>query len=178
MTTKTLETIYFSGILPSVLYCIVIWGSSSRVPEVNKIHIRAARFIKKLPKRLPDEVILQQANWKPIEFYYKRAIACKAYKIYHGISPTPLHNLIVKSNTRSTRNKYKVNLPTFRYSLFKRSFTYRAANVWNNLQNEIREKPSFDTYKKALKDQNVLQRITFGSLATGKAINSTNFIYY
>jgi len=122
MTTKTLETIYFSGILPSVLYCIVIWGSSSRVSAVNKIHIRAARFIKKLPKRLPDKVILQPANWKPIEFYDKRAIASKACKIYHGISPTPLHNLIAKSNTRATRNKFKLNLPTFKYSLFKRSF--------------------------------------------------------
>ena len=62
LSPKTLESIYFSGILPSVLYCISIWGSSSRLSEVNKIHVRAACFIKKLSKKIPDEDILSKAN--------------------------------------------------------------------------------------------------------------------
>ena len=51
-STKTLETIYNHGILPSVLYAILIWGSSSSISEVNKTHIRPARYVKKVKRTL------------------------------------------------------------------------------------------------------------------------------
>ena len=165
LSPKTLESIYFSGILLSVLYCISIWGSSSRLSEVNKIHVRAARFIKKLSKK----------NWKPIAFYYKRAVACKAYTIYNGLSPSLLQNLLSKSNTRATRNKLKVNHPSFKYSLFKNSFTYRASVIWNNLPNNVRDSTSFNAFKYSLRDINILNKITFGSIARAP---DSNYIYY
>ena len=91
MSKDILKTIYFQGILPSALYSILIWGNSNHITDVNKIHIRAGRFIMKVSKNTPDNFVLQQINWKPIEFYYKRSIACKAYKIYNGILPIPIH---------------------------------------------------------------------------------------
>ena len=87
MSKSTLRAIYFQGILPSVIYGIVIWGSSTRLSGVNKIHTKAARFIMKIRKHIPDDQDLQMCNWKPIDFYYKRALACKAYKIYKRESP-------------------------------------------------------------------------------------------
>ena len=89
-----ISVFYFSDIFPSVLYCIVIWGSLSHIAEV---HIHATRFIKKIPKKIPDNFILPRANWKLIEICYKRAIDCKAYKIYY------------------TKKIFKANLPTFTF---------------------------------------------------------------
>ena len=65
--TKTLELIYFSVILPSALYCIVVWGNSSRFHEVNKIYAKAARFIKWLPKKMfhhKKATIILHLCWK------------------------------------------------------------------------------------------------------------------
>ena len=104
-STKTLDWIYFSGILPSALYCIVVWGNSSGLDEVNKIHAKAARFIKRMPKKMIDKEALQTAGWKSIGFHHKKDVACKAYKIYYGHFPPLLKRLLKQNNLPSTRNK-------------------------------------------------------------------------
>ena len=90
MSKETLSTIYFQGILPSAIYRILIWGGSNHLEDVNKLHIKAARFVMRIKKSVPDNDILRRVKWKPIEYYYKRSIACKVFKIYHGLSPKPL----------------------------------------------------------------------------------------
>ena len=176
-STKTIESIYFSGILPSALYCIVVWGNSSRLHEVNKIHAKAARFIKRLPKKMTDDEALQTASWKSIGFHHKKAIACKAYKIYYGLSPPLLKSLLKQNNLRSTRNKYKVLQPTFKSNHYKRYFSYRASVVWNNISNEIRSKTSIGSFKFSLKKcSREIESISFGSIP--KIPYSSEFFYY
>ena len=176
MSTETLKTIYFQGILPSVLYGILIWGCSN-LSNINTIHIRAARFIMKIKKNTSDAEVLRIANWKPMEFYYKKSIACKCYKIYNNLSPPLLQTLIEKSETRLTRNQFKLDVPRYRYARFKKSFTYRAPNVWNNLPNATREKSSFDLFKKWLKESD-LSKIKFGMSGTGRSAYNNEYIYY
>ena len=66
MPKSTLSTIYFQGILPSVLYVILIWGNCSNalISTIENIHIRAARFIHRIKKTVPDIYVLSQAKWK------------------------------------------------------------------------------------------------------------------
>ena len=78
-----------------------------------------------------------------------------------------LERLITKSQTRTTRNLFKVNIQ-FKHVLFKKSFAYRASNTWNNLPNAIREKPSVKGFRNSLNEK-LLEKITFGSLATGRS---------
>ena len=177
MSTNVLNTIYFQGILPAALYSILIWGSSTHLPDVNKIHIKAARFIMKIKKDIPDHMVLQHAGWKPIDHYYKRSLACKAYKIYNGLSPDPLNCLLTKSHARKNRNLFKTELPKFNYVPFKKSFRYRGSNVWNVLSNDLRGKPTFESFKNQLRKED-LGKITFGSLATGKAKYHNDFLYF
>ena len=79
----------------------VIWDSSNRITEIN--NICAPHFIKSYI--YTRKYLMNKANWKPIEFYYKQV----NYKVCYGLSSPPLCNLIVKSNTRSTKNKHKLN---------------------------------------------------------------------
>ena len=97
MSQGTLKTIYFQGILPSALYGIIIWGSSSNLNVLNDIHIRAARYVMKIKKSVPKDRVMQICNWNSMEHYYKKSIACKIYKIYNDQSPPLLRNLIKKS---------------------------------------------------------------------------------
>ena len=96
MSKDTLKTIYFQGILPSAIYSILIWGSSNHLSDVNKIHIKAAHFIMKIKKNVSDNLVLNLAKWKPIDFYYKKALACKTFKIFNELSPDFLSSLISK----------------------------------------------------------------------------------
>ena len=181
MSKKTLLTIYFQGILPAVIYGILIWGNCAPnlMSSIEKIHIRAARFIQHIKSTVPDTDVLEKANWKPIIYYYKRSIACKTYKVYNNLS-SPLLNILIKKScsTRSTRNSLRLELPSFKYVSYKRSFNFRATNIWNNLPIEIRTKPTFAAFKLALKKSNALDMINFGTNQIGKALCYKDSIYY
>ena len=176
----TLRTIYNTGILPSVLYGILIWGNAADhlINDIERIHIKAARFVERISKSIPDSEVLNVANWKPINFYYKKHLACKTYKIYNGLSPLLLQKFISKSTTRTTRNKLKINQPLFQSVAFKRSFAYRAAIVWNNITTSIREKSSVDCFKLALSRSNDIGKINFGQNSTARARDPENYLYY
>ena len=67
----TLSTIYHRGILPSVLSNC----SPTIMERLEKVHTRAARYINKVKKSVPDNLILQHAGWCPLTTYYKRSLA-------------------------------------------------------------------------------------------------------
>jgi hypothetical protein len=81
-----LQEIYFKGVLPSVLYAIPVWGncSPSLMEEINSIHVKAARFVRKVKKSVIDHDVLTKADWHPICWYYKRRVACIIYQLYHN----------------------------------------------------------------------------------------------
>ena len=163
MPKTTLLSIYNQGILPSVLYAIVIWGncSPSLMLTIEKVHIRAARFVFRLKKSIPDNEVLQTVNWKQITHYYKRTLANKAFKIYNNLTSPLLAELMKKSNFRATRNAFKIDVPSFKYVDFKKSFQYRIAIIWNNIPNKIREK-SYESFKNDIKkNPTVLDKISF-----------------
>ena len=179
MPKSTLSSIYFQGILPSALYGILIWGncSSALMASIERIHIRAARFIHRVKKSTPEIRVLQSVGWKPILHYYKRSLACKTYNIYNHLVSPLLFDLITKSSSRSTRNTQRLNIPSFRFVDYKRSYKYRAANIWNNIPSTIREKPSFDSFKAALKRTDALDKINFTTNQTGRSLLHEEYIY-
>lgn len=180
MSKNILHTIYFQGILPSVLYCIIIWGNCSNylMESIERIHIQAARFINRVKKNVTDNYVLQNCNWKTITYYYKRSIACKTYKIFNKLSSPILERYINKANSnQSTRNKQRLTLPNFKNTAYKNSFSYRSPIVWNNIPNNIREKPSIDSFKLSLSSE-ILDQINFGTNSTGRAREHSDFIYF
>ena len=177
----TLLAIYHQGILPSVLYGISIWGncSPSVMKNLEKIHNRAARFIHRVKKSVPDNLVLQQTGWIPLTTYYKRALACKTYKIINKLSPPLLEDLVTKSTSiRTTRNSLKIDPPPFRYVDYKRSFRYRAAHIWNNIPISVREQKSYGAFKSGLKKSDALEKVIFTKNYAGKAPNYKDYIYY
>ena len=56
---------YYTVILPSVKYGIILWGSctnSDLVNSVNSLHCRAARIIFNLPRHMPSTEVLTYAQ--------------------------------------------------------------------------------------------------------------------
>ena len=70
LPTNTLETIYFKGILPSMTYGISVWGNCSiaKMEKFEKVHLRAARIVHKIPKEIHEHEVLQSVKWMPISY--------------------------------------------------------------------------------------------------------------
>lgn len=79
---STLDSIYFKGILPSVTYCISLWGSSNLLADLEDSHIRAARLIHKISTNIPKHEVLSIAKWTSIHYMYKRRLACIACRSF------------------------------------------------------------------------------------------------
>ena len=56
LPTSTLETIYFTSIVPTITYCSLVWGTSkpSLMNELEHIHARAAK-----PRDISDQDALE-----------------------------------------------------------------------------------------------------------------------
>ena len=60
-----LNTVYLQGILPSAMYGLSIWGNGSKmhIEKLEDLHRKAARFIHRIKKNVPDDEVLQTAGW-------------------------------------------------------------------------------------------------------------------
>ena len=100
----------FSGKIKKTISNEIITGiydlhylPSTIMARLDKVYIRAARFINKVKKSVPDNLILQHIGWCPLTTYYKRSLACKTWKILNNLSSPLLYDLITKK--KSTREK-------------------------------------------------------------------------
>ena len=176
---EVLEKIYFQGILPSCTYGMAIWGTGPSLEPIETVHKRAAKIIHKLPKSTPAEIILEKANWKTVDYIYKRRVACLTHKIYNNKCPNALKGLVIKTKSqRSSRNCYKVDLTRSKTNVGRNCFMHRAALIWNRLPPFITAQENYETFKSLLSEQGkILDSISFGQSST-ISFTDSNFIYF
>ena len=98
LPSKVLETIYLTGILPGSPYGLSVWGkcSSTQMEHLEKVHRRVARIIHKIPRGADNTDVVQKANWKSIQYMYKRNVICLTHKAYYGNCLDEISNIIEK----------------------------------------------------------------------------------
>ena len=141
LPSKVLEIIYFKGILSGSTYGVSVWGncSSTKMEHLEKIRRRAARLIHKIPRRTDNKDVLQKANWKSIQYMYKRNVICLTHKTYYSNCPDEISNIIEKSgNIRNMRDNLKLNLPRPKTEEGKKTFKYRSTLLWNLLPESVK----------------------------------------
>lgn len=76
LPTRTLETIYFSSIVPTITYCSLVWGTSklSLMNKLEHIHARAAKSIHRLPQDIPDQDPSEKTGWEPLLYKYQKKL--------------------------------------------------------------------------------------------------------
>ena len=149
--------------------------TKSNIDQLHKLHQKAARYVKRFNKKVPDDQVLSVAGWKSFDLMYKQQIACLTYKLYTNNLPEPLS--VWKSHTRnqrSLRNRHRVDLPKFNKISYKKSWAYRSAMIWNQLSNNCTEATSLSIFKSKLKKE--LNTLSFcPGIVRGR---DENFIYY
>ena len=136
LPTTQLEDFYFKVIMPSVTYGLSLWGSCNKthINNLEKLHIRAARIIHRLPWDANSEEVLALTKWDTIATMYKRRLAELVYKVVKNLVPDELTNLFRrKTSTYRLRREKSLALLRPETNVLRDSIAYRGALLWNTL---------------------------------------------
>ena len=156
LPSSVLEKIYFKGIVPSITYCIAIWGSCSpsTFNILEHLHLKAAKLIHKLPSETSDTDVLDLVKWKPLAYIYKRRIASIMYQVYHNSLPDQFSALFETRNINTSYTLRRINyFSHVRYNsnIGRNSVRYRGPIVWNFIPKAIKDASSYKLFKQKLR---------------------------
>lgn len=180
LCTSILETFYYRIVIPSVLYGIAIWGSGSKLKDLEMIHIRAARLIHKIPNSFGDNDVLSKVGWMPLEYFYKLRILTITYNAYYNLGLREINCLVTKnSNSYNLRKSLNVVLNRPKTELGRRSFAHRSAVAWNALPDNVKDSPNLSIFKYNLKQsKQTVMNINFEKGGNVIQNMKPNFHYY
>ena len=85
--------------------------------------------------------------------YFRYAVM--TFKCMNNLAPKYLCDMFEKRScihNRSTRNCNSIQIPLFKTTSGQRSFAFRGASIWNNLDTKLKKCTSLKTFKSQLKD--------------------------
>ena len=181
-STQVLTSIYLKGILPSVIFSILIWGNCcpNLFNKIEKIHILATRYVNRIKKSVPDHRVLSIAKWKDLSWHYKRRLAIMTFQATNDLAPPRINEMVtVRTNqNHHLRNNSLMVVPNFKHTRYKKSFKYRSATMWNALPSNVKNAKNVNEFKKLLNTSNILDKISFGQSGTSLSRDPEHFLYY
>eukprot|EP00112_Aurelia_sp_Birch-Aquarium-sp1_P000026 Seg1000.5 transcript_id=Seg1000.5/GoldUCD/mRNA.D3Y31 product="putative RNA-directed DNA polymerase from transposon BS" pseudo=true protein_id=Seg1000.5/GoldUCD/D3Y31 len=174
------EEIYFKTIIAAISYGMIVWWtcSSAHTADLERIHVRAARIIHRLPRDIPDEEILRLAKWDRLDYIYKRMILSIMHKVYQQTAPEALERHFSRKLTRS-RDNLSFELPRCSREIGRTSVRWRGPLLWNTLPINLRSIKGKDTFKNQLKSMKEhLNAVSFNKEACLIQKKQRDFIYY
>ena len=78
------------------------------------------------------------------------------YKCFKGLAHKHLEDKLTKRSSihaRPTRKRDLLHIPLHRTASGQRTFAYRGTSIWNNLDNDIKQCVSLQSFKQAIKGQ-------------------------
>ena len=149
-------TIVISLAFGKLFYCSSVWASTTKknMARLQKVQNFAAGIV--TGGRMYDHItpMLKELHWLPVAKQLEVRDTLMAFKCMKRLAPPSLCNKFTtrsQVHTRNTRNKDKFNIPFFRSATGRRSFSYRAAQLWNNLPENLTNIESFNVFKTAIK---------------------------
>ena len=119
------------------------------------VHNSAARVLTRPKPWEPITPILARLHWLPVKSRITYKVLLLTYKSHHGLAPQYLSDLLHQPATRRRlRSTGKGLLATPRTDLRTfgdRAFSVAAPTLWNSLPKDIRDSPTLDIFKTALK---------------------------
>ena len=147
---------YNAYILPCIDYCLTIWGNTAKtnLERIHKLQKCAARVILDAPPDCPSLPLFHELVWLNVfeRVEFNKAVLC--YKIIHGMCPEYLSEMFTfqtcsSYGLRSSAHQ-KICIPKHKNELFKRTFQYSGAVIWNNIPLSIRSASTLQTFKNKL----------------------------
>ena len=159
LPASLLMKIYNSYVQSKLDYGISIWGctTETNLNKIQRIQNLAARIITGnfdyINTRGID--IVESLNIQTIRVRRDYFLCTLMYKCVNGFAPiylcdVTMHADIHDHDTRSSRNK-NLYVPRPYKEIYKRSFKYKASQLWNVLPCYVRNQQSIDCFKREYK---------------------------
>ena len=149
-------TFHNAYIKPHLNYCCNIWG---KCPKASRIAIdrqvkRSMRIILNKDLSHSSTDLYTELKWFPFEFHMQYQIALLIYKAFNHEAPSYISDLLLPVNNASLRSFSSANLqtPFVHKEIFKKSFTYSAAEVWNALPCNVKQASSVSLFKRTIRN--------------------------
>ena len=150
---------YTSTIQPIFDYCCTVWGqcSDNKLKKIQKFQNRAARIIlNNYDWEVNGIDLVRSLNWMTLRDRINYFSCSLMYKCINSIAPNYLSDNVLMQdifNQRSTRttNQCMVVIPQPRTEIFKQSFAYKGAVLWNMLPINIKLSTSLSQFKYSYK---------------------------
>ena len=146
--------LYRSLIEPYFRYCCPVWGScsASALDKLQKLQNRAARIVTNSPYDASALPLIGSLGWLTIRELIDFETSKMVYKSLNALAPDYLRNLFQKvpeATNRQLRNsKTDLRLPLLRTSTGQKSFAYRGAKVWSDLDSVVKASASFSSFRR------------------------------
>ena len=147
----SLKLIYHTLIHPVISYCSLAWGgiSNDKLKQVNIAHKRIIRTIAHLKKY--DHTSQKYKDFELLNFFDILKLRYALF-VYRSLEDQSDQNFRSRTTTRSgLRNPSLLVTPRMGSSQSQSSALYQCVGVWNNIPQNIRDKPSIACFKKSLK---------------------------
>ena len=152
VNSDTLKLFFNAHIKSHIDYVSPIWDMcpNNHLIPVNSLYRRSAKLIMSDPSLSTDDK-MKQLNILPLDKQHEYNKCCLMHKIVHHKAPLYLYELFEHSQTRyeNSRSEFKPTWP--RIDLTKTNITYSGVTLWDSLPQYLREKPSFNSFKTALR---------------------------
>ena len=156
---ETLKLLITSLAFSKMLYCSTVWSNTStqNINKLQSIQNFASKIVTNSRKFDHVTPLLRQLNWLPVKqlLYYRDSVL--TYKCFKGLSPKHLVDKFTKRSsinaTLHTRKRDLLQITLYRTATGQRTFAFRGTSIWNNLDNDIKQCVSFQSFKQAIKGQ-------------------------
>ena len=160
--TSTLITLYYTFIYPYLTYCIEVWGSAAST-HINSLLIlqkRVCRIITFSHWHEHTPPIFKELKLLTINDIYTLSLAMFMFRFINRLLPSIFNDYFTLNTTRHSRNTRQRNsyhIPLCRLSTTQKFIKYRCVNLWNSLENSVKNHNSLSSFKKAIKSNLILK---------------------
>ena len=142
--------------MSKLVYLIPLWGGCSKflLKSLQTLQNKAARAVTKMDWNTPTSEILKQCGWLSVNQLSVYHTVIMAYKVIQVKSPKYLYNMFNTTYNYKTRQADSGRIRSTRtpeLDLAKDSFSWRAAELFNDLPDAVRSMKTTQSFKLAAK---------------------------
>ncbi len=160
---ETISLLVSALVMNKLLYCSSAWSNTS-AKNINKLQLVqnfACRIVTNSKKFDHISPKLRELNWLPVKEHLLFRDTVLMYKCINNLAPPYLCDKFSKRSNvheRNTRNRELLQIPMYNTTTGQRTFHYRGAKLWNDLDNNTKQMPSLRGFKNKLK-KDMLDRL-------------------
>ena len=153
-----LMTVYLTTVQSVIDYGLNVWGSCNvrNRKMVQSLQNRCVRLItNNFDHDVRSTFLIKELDLMTNDQRYQFYIGILVHKCLNGMAPTYLSDqftFIRDLHEHNTRNEHLLLIPPSLTNAMKRSFAHSAASLWNKLPLSCYEAPSFNHFKRVLRN--------------------------